>query len=63
MAKKPEKFIQGAIKHPGAFTAQAKRHGLTAAQFQKEVLAHPDRYDSTTRKRAQLRKTLVGMNG
>ena len=38
---------------PGAFTAQAVQRGLTARQFKEEVLAHPEQYDITTRRRAQ----------
>lgn len=60
MAKKKKNFIQKAIKRPGAFTAKAKRRGLTPAQFQRMVLANPSKYDATTRRQAQLRKTLVG---
>ena len=59
MAKKPKKFIKQAIKHPGAFTAKAKSHDMTPAQFQKEVLSNPEKYDTTTKRQANLRKTLV----
>lgn len=31
-----EKFIQEAIKHPGAFTAQAKKAGKSAGEFAQE---------------------------
>ena len=52
-----EKFIQEVVNSPsfhrGAFTAQAVQRGLTARQFKEEVLAHPERYDITTRRRAQ----------
>jgi hypothetical protein len=61
MAKK--KWIQGAIKKPSSFTKQAKSRGLTPAQFQSQVLSNPDRYSSTTVRRANLRKTLVKMPG
>jgi len=55
-----KKFIQSAIKHPGSFTAAAKKRGETPAQLQKQVLAHKSNYSPTTVKRAELRKTLVG---
>ena len=45
----------------GAFTAKAKRKGITTAQLQKNVLANPDEYDEKTVKQARLRKTLVGL--
>ena len=45
----------------GAFTAKAKRKGITTAQLQQNVLANPDDYDEKTVKQARLRKTLVGL--
>jgi len=46
----------------GAFTAKAKRKGITSAQLQENVLANPDEYDEKTVKQANLRKTLVGLH-
>jgi len=60
--KKKKKFIQDAIKRPGAFTAKAKKKGITSAQLQENVLANPEKYDERTVKQARLRKTLVGLN-
>ncbi len=45
----------------GAFTAKAKRKGITTAQLQENVLANPDDYDDKTVKQARLRQTLVGL--
>lgn len=45
----------------GAFTAKAKRKGITSAQLQENVLSNPDEYDEKTVKQARLRKTLVGL--
>jgi hypothetical protein len=61
-AKKKKNFIQDAIKRPGAFTAKAKKKGITTAQLQANVEANPDKYDEKTRKQAQLRETLVRLN-
>lgn len=48
-------FIKGAVKHPGAFSAQAKRAGQSTRQF---ALAH--QHDSgTTGARARLALTLM----
>lgn len=56
MAKK--KWIQGAIKRPGALTAQAKRAHKTVAQF----IQHPPKgITATTKRRIQLAKTLRKM--
>ena len=60
--KKEKKWIQGMEMKEGAFTAKAKRKGITSAQLQENVLANPDKYDERTVKQANLRKTLVGLH-
>lgn len=45
----------------GAFTAKAKKKGITTAQLQENVLSNPDKYDEKTVKQARLRQTLVGL--
>ena len=59
--KKDKKWIQGADIKEGAFTAKAKRKGITSAQLQANVLSNPDKYDEKTVKQARLRQTLVGL--
>ena len=59
--KKGGKWIQKAIKKPGSFTAQAKRAGMTVAEFRNEVLSNKDKYSPTTVRRANLAKTLSKM--
>jgi hypothetical protein len=59
--KKDKKWIQGMEMKEGAFTAKAKRKGITSAQLQANVLSNPDNYDEKTVKQARLRKTLVGL--
>lgn len=59
--KKGGKWIQKAIKTPGAFTEQAKRAGMSLPEFSKEVLSNKDKYSTTTEKRANLYKTLSNM--
>jgi hypothetical protein len=59
--KKDKKWIQGMEMKEAAFTAKAKRKGITSAQLQANVLANPDDYDEKTVKQARLRKTLVGL--
>ena len=46
----------------GAFTAKAKKKGITTAQLQENVLSSPDKYDDKTVKQARLRETLVGLH-
>ena len=57
--KKKKEWIGSAINSPGAFTAKAKKKGITSAQLQENVLSNPDDYDKKTVKQANLRKTLV----
>ena len=53
MAKK--KWIQSAIKKPGALTKTAKAHGMSVSQF----IAHPPKgISETTKRRIALAKTL-----
>jgi hypothetical protein len=61
--KKSKKWIQGMEMKEGAFTAKAKKKGITTAQLQANVLANPEKYDERTVKQANLRKTLVGLHG
>jgi hypothetical protein len=60
--KKDKKWIQGADIKEGAFTAKAKKKGISSAQLQENVLSNPDKYDEKTVKQANLRKTLVGLH-
>ena len=59
---KEKKWIQPSDMKEGAFTAKARRKGITSAQLQENVLSNPDKYDETTQKQANLRKTLVGLH-
>jgi len=61
--KKDKKWIQSADLDKGAFTAKAEQRGITPAQFQKQVLANPGKFDERTIKQANMRKNLVGLNG
>ena len=60
--KKPTKWIQDAEMKEPAFTNKAERKGITTAQLQENVLSNPDKYNETTVKQANLRKTLVGLH-
>jgi hypothetical protein len=54
---KPEMFIQRVIGSPkfkaGAMTKAGARHGESALEYAKEVLANPDKHSVTNRRRAQ----------
>jgi hypothetical protein len=59
--KKDKKWIQDMDMKEGAFTAKAKKKGITSAQLQENVLSSPEKYDDKTVKQARLRQTLVGL--
>ena len=59
--KKDKKWIQDTDMKEGAFTAKAKKKGITSAQLQENVLSSPEKYDDKTVKQARLRQTLVGL--
>jgi hypothetical protein len=52
------KWIQKAIKRPGAFRAKAKRAGMSTMEYARKVLANPERYDTRTVRQARLALTL-----
>tara|TARA_Y100000004_G_C8902042_1_gene406851 strand:+ start:190 stop:405 length:216 start_codon:yes stop_codon:yes gene_type:complete len=60
--KKDKNWIQKADIKEGAFTAKAKKRGITTAQLQANVEKNPEKFDEKTRKQAQLRETLVKLN-
>ena len=57
--KKDKKWIQGAIKNPGAFTAKAKRAKKTVKQYTKSVLKKGSKSTEKTKRQARLAKTLA----
>lgn len=57
-AKKDNKWIQKAIKRPGAFTKKANKAGKSVAGMAAAVTKNPERYSSTTVRQANLAKTL-----
>jgi hypothetical protein len=56
--KKEDKWIQGAIKRPGAFTAKAKKANKSVAGYAAAVTKNPEKYSTTTVRQANLAKTL-----
>jgi hypothetical protein len=55
------KWIQGAIKRPGAFRAKAKRAGMSTQSYARTIMRSPGRYDARTVRQARLAITLMGM--
>lgn len=61
MAGSKGNWIKGAIKKPGAFSAQAEKAGMSTSEFAETVTKNPGDYSDKTVKRAQLAKTLAGL--
>jgi|TARA_R110000744_G_scaffold286958_2_gene398218 hypothetical protein len=67
--KSDKNWIKGAIKKPGAFTAQRDRYNkanptkrnISTSQFANKVLKPGSSYSGTTKRRANLAKTLGKM--
>jgi aconitase A len=53
-----EKWIQGAIKRPGAFTEKAKAAGMSVQEYAAKVTAPGSKASTRTKKQANLAKTL-----
>ena len=60
MAKK--KWIKSAIKRPGAFTAKAKRAGMSTSAYARHVLRKGSRATTRTKRQASLAITLGKMS-
>ena len=60
--KKKEKWIQAAHLKEGAFTAKAKKAGMSVQAFAAHVIAHKGDYDEKTVKQANLAKTFKKMS-
>jgi hypothetical protein len=63
MAGESKNWIKGAIKHPGAFSAKAKKAKMSTSAFAKKVKAAPNKFSTTTRKQANLATTLSKLRG
>ena len=55
---KDKKWIQGAIKRPGAFTKKAEEAGKSTEEYAADVSKNPDKYDQRTVRQARLAQTL-----
>jgi hypothetical protein len=60
--KEDKKWIQGAIKRPGAFTAKAKKAKKSVSAMATAITKNPDRYSKLTVQQANLAKTLSKIN-
>lgn len=53
-------WIAGAIKRPGAFTAKAKKAGMSVAEYAARVTKKGSKASTRTKRQANLAKTLRG---
>jgi hypothetical protein len=53
-----EKWIQGAIRRPGAFTAKAKKAGMSVSEYANKVGKPGSKASTQTKRQAALAKTL-----
>lgn len=56
-------WIAGAIKRPGAFTKKAKAAGMSVSAYAKTVTKKGSSATSTTKRQANLAKTLAKVRG
>ena len=52
------KWIQKAIKHPGAFSKKAEQHDMSTQEFAGYVSSHPEKFGTRTERQANLARTL-----
>lgn len=55
--------MQGAVKHPGAFTRKAKAHGVSVKKYASEVKSGKVPASGTTEKQASLAQTFEKLAG
>ena len=60
MAQK--RWIQGAIKRPGAFKAKAKAAGMSTSAYANKVTKKGSKASTRTKRQANLAKQLKGFN-
>jgi hypothetical protein len=58
MAGRPGMWISKAIKHPGEFTAKAKRAGMGVQEYAEEVTGPGSKASTETKRQANLARTL-----
>jgi len=59
--KEEKDWIQGAVKRPGAFTKKAKAHDMSVQGFAKYVDDNPKKFDTRTKRQANLAQTFAKM--
>jgi hypothetical protein len=55
-------WIKGAIKRPGAFTAKAKKAGMSVQAYARKVLKKGSKASTLTKQQARLAQTFKRMS-
>ena len=61
VSKEEKNWIQKAVKRPGAFTAKATKHDMGVQQFASYVDKNPKKFDTRTKRQANLAQTFASM--
>lgn len=56
-------WMQGAVKHPGAFTRKAKAHKMSVREYASDVKSGKVKASGTTEKQASLAQTFEKLAG
>ena len=56
-----KKWIQGAMKRPGAFRKKAKKAGMSTSAYASKVLSQGSKASTRTKRQAALSRTLSKM--
>ena len=59
--RRKKNWIKGAVRRPGAFSAKAKRAGMSTSAYARSVLKKGSRASATTKRQARLALTLGKM--
>lgn len=63
MADSSQNWMQGAVKHPGAFTRKAKAHKMSVPEYASKVKTGAVKASGTTEKQASLAQTFEKLAG
>lgn len=59
LVESSKKWMQDAVKRPGAFKQKAKDHNMTTQRFASYVKQNPDKFDTRTKRQANLAQTFL----
>lgn len=63
MANDSSHWMQGAVKHPGAFTRKAKAHHMSVPSYAAAVMSGKSKASTQTKRQASLAQTFAKLRG